>query len=195
MTEPNPAERAKLLEEYLHSHGVIDPERIDQAVALAESTSGDVPSPALGARVVARAWVDENFKTRLLTDPVHTLSEYLTQAIPIAVVANTTQVHHVVVCTLCSCYPSGVLGNPPTWYKSFEYRSRVVREPLAVLAEFGTQLDEGVDLVVHDSTAEQRYLVLPIRPAGTDGWTQEDLATLVTRNSMIGTGLARTPSA
>jgi nitrile hydratase len=195
MTEPNPAEQAKLLEEHLHAHGVIDPEMIDPAVALAESVSGDVPSPAMGARVVARAWADENFKTKLLTDPVNTLSEFLAQAIPIAVVENTAQVHHVIVCTLCSCYPSGVLGNPPSWYKSFEYRSRVVREPRAVLAEFGTYLDDGVEVVVHDSTAEQRYLVLPIRPAGTDGWSQEELATMVTRNSMIGTGLATIPSA
>jgi nitrile hydratase subunit alpha len=195
MTEPNPAEQAKLLEEHLHAHGLIDPEMIDPAVALAESSSGDVPSPAMGARLVARAWADETFKTRLLTDPVNTLSEYLAQAIPIAVLEITAHVHHVIVCTLCSCYPSGVLGNPPTWYKSFEYRSRVVREPRVVLAEFGTHLDDGVELVVHDSTAEQRYLVLPIRPAGTEGWSQEDLARLVTRNSMIGTGLARTPSA
>lgn len=194
MTEPSPAERAKSLEEHLQAHGVIQAERIDPAVAVAESSSGDVPSPAMGARVVARAWSDEDFKTRLLTDPANTLSEYQAQPIPIAVVENTAKVHHVIVCTLCSCYPSGVLGNPPTWYKSFEYRSRVVREPLAVLAEFGTHLNDGVELVVHDSTAEQRYLVLPVRPAGTDGWSQEDLATLVTRNSMIGTGLARTPS-
>jgi nitrile hydratase subunit alpha len=194
MREPNPTERAKLLEEHLHAHGVIDPERIEPAVALAESSSGDVPSPAMGARVVARAWADEEFKTRLLTDPVNTLSEYLAQAIPIAVVENTALVHHVIVCTLCSCYPSGVLGNPPTWYKSFEYRSRVVREPRAVLAEFGMHLDDGVELVVHDSTAEQRYLVLPALPAGTDSWSQEELATLVTRSSMIGTGMAGTPS-
>ncbi|HUY66382.1 MAG TPA: nitrile hydratase subunit alpha [Acidimicrobiales bacterium] len=195
MSQPNPAQRAELLEEHLHAQGIIDPERIEPAVARAESSSGDVPSPAMGARVVARAWTDEDFKTRLLTDPVNTLSEYLDQAIPMAVVENTALVHHVIVCTLCSCYPSGILGNPPSWYKSFEYRSRVVREPRAVLAEFGTHLDEGVELVVHDSTAEQRYLVLPARPAGTDGWSQEDLATLVTRNSMIGTGLARTPPA
>lgn len=194
MTRPSPAERAKSLEEHLQAHGVIEAERIDPAVAVAESSSGEVPSPAMGARVVARAWSDEDFKTRLLTDPVNTLSEYQAQPIPIAVVENTAKVHHVIVCTLCSCYPSGVLGNPPTWYKSFEYRSRVVREPLAVLAEFGTHLNDGVELVVHDSTAEQRYLVLPVRPAGTDGWSQEDLATLVTRNSMIGTGLARSPS-
>ncbi|MHB1447179.1 MAG: nitrile hydratase subunit alpha [Acidimicrobiales bacterium] len=193
MSPPNPAERAKLLEERLHAHGIIDPERIEPAVARAESFSGDVPSPAMGARVVARAWAEADFKTRLVTDPVNTLSEYLDQAIPIAVVENTALVHHVIVCTLCSCYPSGILGNPPTWYKSLEYRSRVVREPRAVLAEFGTHLDEGVELVVHDSTAEQRYLVLPARPAGTDGWSQEDLARLVTRNAMIGTGLVRTP--
>jgi nitrile hydratase len=104
------------------------------------------------------------------------------------VLEDTPAVHNVIVCTLCSCYPSGLLGNPPAWYKSFEYRSRVVREPRAVLAEFGMDVEPEVELRVHDSTAEQRYLVLPLRPAGTDGFTEEQLAALVTRNSMIGTG-------
>ena len=107
---------------------------------------------------------------------------------PIAVLQDTPSLHHVIVCTLCSCYPNGLLGNAPTWYKSPEYRSRVVREPRAVLAEFGMHLDPAIELRVHDSTSEQRYLVLPLRPAGTDGWTEEQLAALVTRNSMIGTG-------
>ena len=107
---------------------------------------------------------------------------------------NTPTVHHVIVCTLCSCYPSGLLGNPPAWYKSFEYRSRVVREPRAVLAEFNLELDADMTIRVHDSTAEQRYLVLPMRPAGTHGWDQERLAALVTRNSMIGTGRALSPT-
>ena len=101
--------------------------------------------------------------------------------------------HHVIVCTLCSCYPSGLLGNPPAWYKSFEYRSRVVREPWAVLAEFGMDVDPDIELRVHDSTAEQRYLVLPLRPADTEGWDEEQLARLVTRNSMIGTGRPLSP--
>lgn len=183
-----PAQRSEILERHLEDHGHVDPGDIDAAVAAAESASGDRPSPALGARVVARAWVDPEFKVRLLSDPVDTVSEYHPQTVPIAVLQDTPTVHNVIVCTLCSCYPSGLLGNPPAWYKSFEYRSRVVREPAAVLAEFGMTVEPGVELRVHDSTAEQRYLVLPLRPAGTDGWDQEQLATLVTRNSMIGTG-------
>ena len=188
--EPTPTERAAQLEAHLHDHGVIDSERIDAAVAMAESADGELPSPALGARVVARAWEEPEFRERLLSDPVATLSEFVPQATPIAVLENGPKLHHVIVCTLCSCYPSGLLGNPPTWYKSFEYRSRVVREPRAVLAEFGTHLPEDIDLRVHDSTAEQRYLVLPLRPSGTEGWAVSRLARLVTRNSMIGTGLA-----
>ena len=106
---------------------------------------------------------------------------------------NTTDVHHTIVCTLCSCYPGAVLGDPPAWYKSFEYRSRVVREPRAVLAEFGMELSEDVEVRVVDSTSEQRYMVLPIRPDGTEGWTPDELAALVTRNSMIGTGTPLRP--
>jgi nitrile hydratase len=188
MTDLTPAQRAELVEHQLHEHGHVDPEKIDAAIAEAESASGNYPSPALGARVVARAWSNSEFRQRLLSNPVDTLSEYVPQGVPIAVLENTPEVHHVIVCTLCSCYPSGLLGNPPTWYKSFAYRSRVVREPRAVLAEFGLELDPDVGLRVHDSTAEQRYLVLPLRPAGTEGWGEEPLAALVTRNSMIGTG-------
>ena len=186
----SPAQRAEVLERRLHDHGHVDPEEISAAIASVEAASGDRPSPALGARVVARAWVDDEFRSRLLADPVEALAEYQPQAVPIAVLEDTPAVHHVIVCTLCSCYPSGLLGNPPAWYKSFEYRSRVVREPRAVLTEFGMDLAPGVDLRVHDSTAERRYLVLPLRPSGTDGWTEDQLATLVTRNSMIGTGHA-----
>jgi len=143
--------------------------------------------------VVARAWVDHEFRSRLLSDPVNTISEYHPQTVPIAVLEDTPRVHNVIVCTLCSCYPGGLLGNPPAWYKSFEYRSRVVREPRVVLAEFGMDVEADVELRVHDSTAEQRYLVLPLRPAATDDWTEEQLAALVTRNSMIGTGRPHTP--
>jgi nitrile hydratase subunit alpha len=193
MSELSPAQHTESLEHQLHEHGHVDPETIDAAIAEAESASGNYPSPALGARIVARAWADSAFRQGLLTSPVDTLDEYVTQGVPIAVFENTPEVHHVIVCTLCSCYPSGVLGNPPTWYKSFEYRSRVVREPRAVLAEFGLELDPDVELRVHDSTAEQRYLVLPLRPAGTEGWDEEHLAALVTRNSMIGTGRAIEP--
>jgi nitrile hydratase len=193
MSDLTPAERTEMLVSRLHEHGHVDPDDIDVAVAAAESASGDVPSPALGARVVARAWVDDEFRARLLGDPVNTVAEYHPQTVPIAVLEDTPSVHHVIVCTLCSCYPTDLLGSPPTWYKSFEYRSRVVREPRAVLAEFGYEVEPDVELRVHDSTAEQRYLVLPVRPAGTEGLSQEQLAGLVTRNSMIGTGRALTP--
>jgi nitrile hydratase len=194
-SELSPAQRAEVLERHLHDHGHVDPGEISAAVASVESASGDSPSPALGAKVVARAWVDEEFRARLLSDPLDALAEYQPQAIPIAVLEDTRTLHHVIVCTLCSCYPGGLLGNPPAWYKSFEYRSRVVREPRAVLAEFGMDLAPGVELRVHDSTAEQRYLVLPLRPPGTDGWDQGRLAALVTRNSMIGTGFPLPPPA
>lgn len=193
MNGSTPAERAERLERQLHEHGHVTGEDIDAAVAAAESPSGDRPSTALGARVVARAWADPDFEARLLTQPVVTLGEYAPQSVPIAVLAETPTTHHVIVCTLCSCYPSALLGNPPAWYKSFEYRSRVVREPRAVLAEFGTQVPPGVDIRVHDSTAEQRYLVLPLRPAGTEGWSVDRLVALVTRNSMIGTGFPVPP--
>jgi nitrile hydratase len=193
MTELTPAQRTEIVERHLHDHGHVDPEDVDAAVAAVESATGDRPSPALGARVVARAWVDPDFRARLLSDPLATVSEYNPQTVPIAVLENTPTLHHVIVCTLCSCYPSGLLGNPPTWYKSFEYRSRVVREPRAVLAEFGMEVGPEVELRVHDSTAEQRYLVLPLRPAGTEDFTEEQLAALVTRNSMIGTGRPLTP--
>ena len=193
MSNLTPPERTERLERHLQEHGHVDSEKIDAAIAKVESASGDRPSPALGARVVARAWIDPDFRGRLLTDPVNTLSEYVPQSVPIAVLENTPSVHHVVVCTLCSCYPSGLLGNPPAGYKSFEYRSRVVREPRRVLAEFGLDIAPDTMLRVHDSTAEQRYLVLPLRPDGTDGWTQEQLEALVTRNSMIGTGLPLAP--
>ena len=188
MSELSPAQRTEILERHLHDHGHVDPDDVDAAVAAVESSAGDGPSPALGARVVARAWVDDEFRARLLDDPVNTIAEYHPQGVPIAVLEDTPAVHHVIVCTLCSCYPGGLLGNPPAWYKSFEYRSRVVREPWAVLAEFGMEVDDDVELRVHDSTAEQRYLVLPLRPAGTEGWDEGQLAGLVTRNSMIGTG-------
>jgi nitrile hydratase subunit alpha len=193
MTELTPAQRTEIVERHLHDHGHVDPDDVDAAVAAVESAAGDRPSPALGARVVARAWVDPDFRARLLADPVTTISEYVPQTVPIAVLEDTPTLHHAIVCTLCSCYPSGLLGNPPTWYKSFEYRSRVVREPRAVLAEFGMEISPEVELRVHDSTAEQRYLVLPLRPPGTEDFTEEQLADLVTRNAMIGTGRPLTP--
>ena len=193
MTELTPEQRAEIVERHLRDHGHVDRERLDAAVAAADDGSGGGPSPALGARIVARAWADPAFRRRLLADTVATVAEYQAQTVPLRVLEDTATVHNVIVCTLCSCYPGGILGDPPAWYKSFEYRSRVVREPRAVLAEFGMVLGDEVELRVHDSTAEQRYMVLPLRPAGSDGLPEERLAALVTRNSMIGTGWPLAP--
>ena len=145
-------------------------------------------TPERGARVVARAWVDEAFRKRLLQDGTSACEELGLDipALKLVVVENTPAVHNVVVCTLCSCYPRMLLGMPPEWYKSRNYRSRTVREPRAVLAEFGLLVDEKTAIRVHDSTADMRYLVLPARPAGTEGWSEERLASIVTRDSMIG---------
>lgn len=148
----------------------------------------DTRTPALGAKVVARAWTDPEFKRRLLANGTAAVAE---MGIPMGdaeliVVENTKEVHNVIVCTLCSCYPRTVLGLPPDWYKSRNYRSRVVAEPRAVLKEFGTELPESVMLRTHDSNADMRYLVLPERPAGTEGWSQEQLAAIVTRDCMVG---------
>ena len=153
----------------------------------------DSRTPALGARVVARAWTDPAFKARLLENAREAVKEVgvdYNVAADLQVLENTARRHHVVTCTLCSCYPRAVLGIPPVWYKSKPYRSRMVAEPRAVLAEFGTELPDSVEVRVVDSTADLRYLVLPLRPAGTEGWSEEALADLVTRDSMIGTGLA-----
>jgi nitrile hydratase len=147
-----------------------------------------------GARVVARAWLDAQYKKRLLANGTQACEE-LGLEIPglkLLVVENTPQVHNAVVCTLCSCYPRMLLGIPPEWYKSRNYRSRMVREPRAVLAEFGLQIPEEVAIRVHDSTADMRYLVLPMRPAGTEGWDEERLASIVNRDSMIGVAVPRT---
>jgi nitrile hydratase len=191
MTSLSPEQRAEVLERHLHEHGHVDPDAIDATIAARES--GDGASTALGASIVARAWSDPEYKARLLDDATGTVSEVARQTIPIAALEDTDTLHHVIVCTLCSCYPSGVLGAPPSWYKSFEYRSRVVREPRAVLAEFGMDVPDDVELRVVDSTSEQRYLVLPVRPDGTEGWSEEQLAALVTRDSMIGTGRPLSP--
>lgn len=153
----------------------------------------DARTPALGARVVARAWSDPRFKTRLMADGSAACAELGIEMGPtrLTVVENTAQVHNVIVCTLCSCYPRALLGLPPDWYKSRAYRSRAVREPRAVLAEFGTALSAGMQVRVHDSTAELRYLVLPLRPAGTEGWDEDRLATIVTRDCMIGVAVPK----
>jgi nitrile hydratase len=154
-------------------------------------------TPALGARLVARAWVDPAYKARLLASAPSAARELGVDPGTTELVAleNTPDRHNLVVCTLCSCYPKRILGIPPDWYKSRAYRSRAVSEPRAVLAEFGTELPEGVAVHVHDSTAELRYLVLPMRPPGTEGMSEEALAALVTRDSMIGVTVPRGPSA
>lgn len=155
----------------------------------------DARNPANGAQVVARAWDEPDFKAALLANGSKATREMGFDIGPMHLVAveNTDDVHNVVVCTLCSCYPRNLLGLPPDWYKTREYRSRTVREPRKVLAEFGVELPDTVTCRVHDSTADMRYIVLPARPAGTDGWSQDHLASLVTRDSMIGTGLPKQP--
>ncbi len=153
-------------------------------------------TPERGARVVARAWVDEGFRKRLLENGSKAC-EALGLDVPalkLVVVENTPQVHNVIVCTLCSCYPRMLLGIPPDWYKSRNYRSRMVREPRRVLAEFGLEIPEKMTIRVHDSTADMRYMVLPLRPPGTEGWSEERLAALVSRNAMIGVAAARRPA-
>lgn len=152
--------------------------------------------PALGAAIVAKAWTDPDFKSFLLADgtaAVTSIGIDMSGQPLLSVLENTPETHHVAVCTLCSCYPRSILGVPPAWYKGREYRSRVVVDPRGVLAEFGTELPEGADIRVVDATADRRFLILPRRPAGTEGWSADRLAELVTRNSMIGTGLALTP--
>ena len=181
-----PALRVKALESLLVEKGLVNSGAIDAWIEIYRDQVG----PKLGARVVARAWNDAAYKARLLADGTAALKELGIQGWAVGhlkVVDNTDQVHNLVVCTLCSCYPIAVLGLPPSWYKKEAYRSRAVREPRAVLAEFGVNLPDEVVVNVWDSTAELRYLVLPQRPEGTDGWVDDDLAALVTRNSMIGT--------
>ena len=156
----------------------------------------DSRSPIFGAKLIARAWTDEKFKTRLVADVNAAAAEMNIDAgdIPIRGLENTDEVHNVVVCTLCSCYPRSLIGLPPDWYKSRAYRSRTVREPRTVLAEFGTKLPHDIDVRVHDSTADLRFLVIPKRPKRTDGMSEAELAALVTRDSMIGVSVAKSPA-
>ncbi len=190
--EPYVGLRTKALEALLIEKGLLTAEAVDAVVSKYEQDIG----PLRGAKIVARAWADPEFKRRLLADPGEVLSEFdvLSNA-PLVVVENTPTDHNVVVCTLCSCYPWMILGLPPTWYKSYAYRSRVVIEPRAVLREFGLELDESVNIRVWDSSADQRYMVLPERPAGTEGMSEEELAALVTRDAMIGVAKATEPAA
>jgi nitrile hydratase subunit alpha len=181
----SPAEaRARAIESLLVEKGLISTDAIDELVQTYEQDIG----PLKGARVVARAWLDPAFKARLLADGANTIHEVGVEPSesPLVVVENTPAVHNLVVCTLCSCYPWAVLGLPPTWYKSFAYRSRAVIEPRAVLRDFGLELDDSVEVRVWDSSAEVRYLVLPERPAGSEDLSEAELAALVTRDAMIG---------
>lgn len=194
--DAGPMTAYEVLEEAVRSllieKGVITAQEIAAQVDLMDSRS-----PALGAKVVARAWVDPAFKRRLLEDTraalaelgidIGTLAEFRT-------VENTPKVHNMIVCTLCSCYPKMLLGVPPAWYKSLAYRSRTVVDPRGVLREFGVELPAGIEVRVHDSTADLRYLVLPMRPKGTRDWSEADLAALVTRDSMVGTAIPVAPA-
>jgi nitrile hydratase len=182
------AARVRHVEALLEQRGLVDPAELDRALEAFLARA----SPANGARIAARAWLDEEFRTRLLADANAALPELGLsmgggiQEQRLKVVANTEAIHNVIVCTLCSCYPLALLGPSPTWYKSESYRSRVVRDPRGVLSEFGYALDPGVEITVWDSSAESRYMVLPRRPAGTDGLSEAELAALVTRNGLIG---------
>ena len=186
------AARIRAIEALLVEKGVLTEPEVQDRISYMESRS-----PANGARLVARAWADPGFKGRLLSDAKHAASELgidPTHPAEFLVVENTPEVHNLIVCTLCSCYPRAVLGRPPDWYKSFAYRSRAVREPRAVLREFGFEPAEGVDVVVHDSTADVRYLVLPMRPPGTESMGEQGLAELVTRDCLVGAGVPRAPA-
>jgi nitrile hydratase subunit alpha len=191
--DAGPTLRVKALETLLVEKGLVDPIALDALVDTYEHKVG----PRNGARVVARAWVDAAFKARLLGDAVAAIEELGLAAGPqgehLTVLENTATVHNMVVCTLCSCYPWPVLGLPPVWYKSAAYRSRAVSDPRGVLREFGFELPAGVELRVWDSSAELRYMVLPMRPAGTETVGEDELAALVTRDSMIGTAVVTYP--
>ena len=190
--DPEPPIEARLLEEALRS--LLIEKGVFSATDLAHAMEAmDARGESQGARIVAKAWVDPEYRRRLLERPAAAIKVFgLDMGVnELCVVENTPEVHNVVVCTLCSCYPRLILGVPPAWYKSREYRSRVVREPRTVLAEFGTHILEEVEVRVHDSNADLRYLVLPLRPAGTEGWSEERLAGLVSRDSMIGVTPAR----
>jgi len=178
-----PALRAKALESLLVEKGMVDSATVDAWIDVYSEEIG----PKNGARIVARCWTDADFKRRMLDDAARAVGELGYEQSHLIAVENTSAVHNLVVCTLCSCYPTWLLGMPPNWYKMAAYRSRAVRDPQGVLAEFGVTLEEHVETRIWDSTAEIRYIVIPQRPAGTDGWDEATLAELVTRNSMIGT--------
>jgi nitrile hydratase subunit alpha len=184
--------RVRALESILVEKGYVEPAALDALVETYETKVG----PHNGARVVAKAWADPDYRAWLFSDSgaaIASLGYVGRQGENIVALENTPSVHNMVVCTLCSCYPWPVLGLPPVWYKSAPYRSRAVSDPRGVLRDFGVELPEGTDIRVWDSTAEIRYLVVPMRPDGTEGWSEDELAALVTRDSMIGTGIAARP--
>jgi nitrile hydratase len=186
--------RVRALESILVEKGYVDPAALDLLIEKYETKIG----PHNGARVVARAWTDPDYRSFLLADAaraIESLGYPSKQGETVVAVENTPQTHNMVVCMLCSCYPWPLLGLPPVWYKSAPYRSRAVFDPRGVLCDFGVELPEETQIRVWDSTAEMRYLVLPMRPTGTEGWSEDELATLVTRDSMIGTGLPTQPAA
>jgi nitrile hydratase len=186
--------RVRALETILIEKGYVEQAALDAIVEAYETKIG----PRNGARVVAKAWVDPEFRRALLHDAsaaINRFGEVSPVGAHLVAVENTPRLHNIVVCTLCSCYPWEMLGLPPVWYKSAPYRSRAVRDPRGVLADFGVSLAHDTEIRVWDSTAETRYLVVPMRPAGTEGWSEDRLAGLVTRDSMIGTGLALSPAA
>ena len=183
------AARIRAIEALLLEKGVLTEPEVQDRISYMEARS-----PANGAKLVARAWVDNEYRERLLSDGKAAASELgmdPTHPAEFIVVENTPEVHNLIVCTLCSCYPRAILGRPPDWYKSFNYRSRAVREPRAVMREFGYEPPEGVEVLVHDSTADVRYMVLPMRPPGTESLSEEDLAGLVTRDSLVGVTVPR----
>ncbi len=185
--------RVRALETILTEKGYVDSKALDAIVEMYETKIG----PRNGAAVVAKAWTDPAFKQALLADAtkaINALGHFARTGDHLIAVENTPQRHNMVVCTLCSCYPWEMLGLPPVWYKAAPYRSRAVKDPRGVLADFGVSLPKDIEIRVWDSTAETRFLVLPMRPAGTDGWSEDKLAELVTRDSMIGTGLPKAPA-
>lgn len=185
--------RVRALETILAEKGYVDPAALDRIIETYETEVG----PHNGAKIVARAWVDPVFKARLLadgTEAANSLGHVSPVGSHLIAIENTPEQHNLVVCTLCSCYPWEVLGLPPVWYKSAPFRSRAVIDPRSVLADFGVTLPGETKIRVWDSTAETRFLVVPMQPAGTEGWSEERLAELVTRDSMVGTGLAKSPS-
>jgi nitrile hydratase len=183
--------RVRALETILTEKGYVDPKALDFIIDAYETRIG----PHIGARIVAKAWAQDDFKRRLTADATAAVASlgFAGRSTHLIAVANTPRLHNMVVCTLCSCYPWEILGLPPVWYKAAPYRSRAVIDPRGVLADFGVTLPADTEIRVWDSTAETRYLVVPMRPDGTEGWSEDKLATLVTRDAMIGTGLARVP--